>query len=1115
MHISSWQNILNFIKKALYISLFCCLLTSTSSIYGQFYNGSQLTFGKNRVQYKSFLWSHYRYPDFDVYFYKNGKPLAIYTARTAYKIIREMEKNLDFYLESRVKFIVYNKLSELKQSNIGLISDEQYNTGGITHIVGAKINLYFDGNHYNYDKQIRAGIAQVMVNQILYGEQIGSMVKNSALMALPDWYTQGLISYLSEEWSTEIDNHVKDGIIRGDYNKINRLSGDEARYAGHAIWHYIAEKYGKHNIPTIVQMTRVSKNVENGFIYVLGTSLKSLSANMLQYYQNQYIALDSITSTTQRPHLLKKIKDETAYYQLKISPRNNYAIYVSNELGQSKVWLYNLLNNKKKKILKIGAKYAQKEDYTNPLLAWHPTGRVFSIIFEHKGAILLYYYTLSTKKLKQFDKIQLFHFEKVLSFQYSDDGRLLLMSAIKNGQSDIFLYDVVSHTYQQLTNDPYDDLQPCFINNSTEIVFSSNRQSETLRFINAEKGAEKSNAFDLFLYRYKTPGHTLLRITNTEFANEAMPISFKNNQILYLSDKNGINNRYLATIDSTISFVDTAIHYRYFAQSQALTNYSRSILEHHYSPALQKITEIIYTDGKKQMFTEDINLNMDANSKLPESNYIKGFLKAKTTKPIVADSIEKNKTEKPIRKKRFAAVYDDEEKDDTINKVDITNYKFDKNTGDKQGIIKLEGDSTQRKRNDIIKQKLRNNEFFITKQRNYNTEFNINQLISQLDFSYINTTYQPYTGGKSPIFINPGFTGFIKVGIADLFEDYRITGGIRLSGSLDNNEYIVSYENLKYRWDRQILFHRQSIDDVRDYAIVRHYSHELMYILKYPYSPVLAIRHTFGLRNDKAVHLSVNHRELKEPNSFKNWANYKAELIFDNIREKSTNIYYGTRFKIFAEYYLQIDNKLQDMYVTGFDIRNYQKIHRTFIWANRFAASTSFGKQLLIYYMGGVDNWITFRPDVFNTETPVAQDKNYTYQTLATNMRGFVQNARNGNSFFVYNTELRFPVFQYFINRPIRSDFVRNFQLVGFGDVGTAWTGKTPWSKNNSLFEKVIEQYPMKITVNNIKNPIVEGFGGGLRTRLLGYFIRTDLAWGVEDGYILPPVFYFSLCLDF
>jgi len=31
----------------------------------------------------------------------------------------------------------------------------------------------------------------------------------------------------------------------------------------------------------------------------------------------------------------------------------------------------------------------------------------------------------------------------------------------------------------------------------------------------------------------------------------------------------------------------------------------------------------------------------------------------------------------------------------------------------------------------------------------------------------------------------------------------------------------------------------------------------------------------------------------------------------------------------------------------------------------------------------------------------------------------------------------------------------------------------------------------------------------------LGYFVRADWAWGVENGIILPSVFYFSLSTDF
>jgi hypothetical protein len=238
------------------------------------------------------------------------------------------------------------------------------------------------------------------------------------------------------------------------------------------------------------------------------------------------------------------------------------------------------------------------------------------------------------------------------------------------------------------------------------------------------------------------------------------------------------------------------------------------------------------------------------------------------------------------------------------------------------------------------------------------------------------------------------------------------------------------------------------------------------------------------------------------------------EWVYDNTIKKGLNLYNGTRAKLFGEYYRQIDKVKTDFFVVGLDARNYKKIHRDLIWANRIAASTSFGNKKLIYYMGGVDNW--FNPKFDNT-TNIATDQNYTYQTLATNMRGFYQNVRNGNSFVVINSELRFPIFKYFFKRPIRSDFIQNFQIIGFGDLGTAWTGNSPYSENNSLNTTVIGNNitPLIITLKTQHNPIVGGYGFGLRSRIFGYFIRIDRAWGVQDGIILKPIWHLSLSLDF
>lgn len=111
-------------------------------------------------------------------------------------------------------------------------------------------------------------------------------------------------------------------------------------------------------------------------------------------------------------------------------------------------------------------------------------------------------------------------------------------------------------------------------------------------------------------------------------------------------------------------------------------------------------------------------------------------------------------------------------------------------------------------------------------------------------------------------------------------------------------------------------------------------------------------------------------------------------------------------------------------------------------------------------------------------------------------MRGFKQNIRNGNNFVVWNSEVRWPIFKYLLNRPIRSDFVQNFQIIGFGDLGMAWYDLNPYSDENVLNKNVYVGNPVTLTIFNQKEPIVGGYGFGLRSRLLGYFIRVDFAWG-------------------
>jgi len=398
------------------------------------------------------------------------------------------------------------------------------------------------------------------------------------------------------------------------------------------------------------------------------------------------------------------------------------------------------------------------------------------------------------------------------------------------------------------------------------------------------------------------------------------------------------------------------------------------------------------------------------------------------------------------------------------------------------------------------------------KQRNYDITFAPTYVLTQLDNSLINETYQTFTGGA--VFFDPGLNGLFKVGLNDLMDDYRLVGGVKLSGNLNSNEYYLSYENLKHQTDQQWSFYRQSREEIYTYDYLKINTHNLRYAVRYPFNDLTSLRWSASFRNDRIVNLSTDVANLLAPNSHENWVSSRLEFVHDNTINTGLNLYNGIRYKLFAEYFDQLDRSKSDLTVLGLDIRTYKKIHRQIIWANRIAASTSFGNDKLIYYLGSTDNCFT-PVNNFNQNIQIDYSKNYAFQTVASNLRGFTQNIRNGNSFALINSEIRFPIFQYLIHKPIRTDFFRNFQVVGFGDIGTAWTGPSPYGKNNSLFQADYPGNPISITVTKDIEPIVGGYGFGLRSRVLGYFVRADWAWGIDDGVKQPRLFYFSLGLDF
>lgn len=1037
------------LQRLIRLMMLVTLTVMTSTAHAQFYNGMNMEFGKNRIQWKDFKWSYYKYETFDVYYYQGGKELADHVLNYAKDAIPDLEKRFGTHFGNKVQFLVFNSLGDLKQSNIYNDDEERGNTGGVTKIIGSKVLLYFDGSYVNFNKQIQKGITQLLMTQVMNGTSIGSQIRSSYRYDIPEWFQNGLCAYITEDWDSYKEDLLQRGILSGDFKKINQLKDYDAIIAGYSFWGFIEEKYGTKAFNDIITLAESSKNVKKSLLYVTGVNYKELIKQWYSFYEDRYQAIHQNLPSEVMPLRYRKYR---TYTEPEVSPDGKHIAYVSNDEGRIGIWIEDLSTGKKERLYKTGYRSDTWVDTSFPLLAWHPKGKTLSFIVEEEGKLQLCHLDLETKKVK---KTYLFEFQKITSFSYAHKERKIVLSASRYGKPDIYVYNLFSNTIEQITNDDFTDLSPTFTSDDRQIIFSSNREGKN----------------NLFAYDYARKDGQFRNLTNQQLSSSILPKSFSGNKLFYLNDSLGYFNLYEAAFDSAVSHIDTAVHYRYFMVSRPLTSYTTSIIDYSYNPMQKKLV----------MLTPDENGQKVYTAYYRQSSQDAGFSQLS---PYAQQRLTKRKQE----------TFQTEKK--------TTTHRF-----------KSSRRTPQQKSPNAMRLQTATKDT-VVRALNYYVELFTDELTTQIDFSYMNFSYQPFTGGGSAIYLNPGFNIFIGSKMTDLMEDYKIDIGVKLNTTLVNNEYVIRFRDLSQRLDKSLTLHRFVTDDETAYDYFRTYTNEAFYTLSYPFSEVLSLRGTVIYRFDKRVTLALPYGTgLSEANVINHLGGLRGELVYDNSKRLQTNLYVGSRGKLFAEYYQTIGKDMKNFFVVGFDYRHYTRIHRNFIWANRIAGSSSFGQNKLIYYMGGVDNWIMAR---FNQETPIDFDQNYIYQTLATNMRGFQQNIRNGNNFVLFNSELRFPVFSYFLDRPINLQFIKNFQVVAFGDIGTAWTGWNPYNLKNSLYTSHYHDGSLDISVTKIKQPIVGGFGLGLRTTVLGYFVRGDMAWGVEDGKISKkPLFYLSFNLDF
>ncbi|MBO9702334.1 MAG: PD40 domain-containing protein [Sporocytophaga sp.] len=1041
----------------IYIWFLSLFLISTA--YSQAYVDQ---FGKNRIQYKSFKWRVFTTHNFEIFYNEGDMELAQSAGRYAEEELERVIELIGFTPYDRIRMIVYTSPQKSEQSNIGL-GEDLVVVGGNTSFVKSRIEVSYKGSQVDFKKEITYGITKILLNVMMYGGSLKDVVQSSYLLSLPEWYIRGLAAYVAYGNSPYMNSHVRGALEKKKYKVPAALTGREAELAGHGIWNYIVEKYGLYTVPNLLNLTRIVRNEEAAIESTLGIPYSIFLAEFRNFYLGINNNLKKEYKEPQEDKYLRlNSSKKNALSVVKVNPKGNRMAFVKFQDGKYHLFAVEITEKGKKdskSIRKGGTRSAQRDfDTHNPTFAWKSEDE------------LAFIYTKSDKtyleihNLKTGDKVKkkITYFKHVFDFAFSEDGTAIIFSADKDGQTDLFLMDNARGGMKQITNDIFDDLSPSFYGTTKEVIFASNRSSDTLVLPKKEiyKPLEQ---YSLFKFN---GSNKLVRLTND--INVIQPVFVKSsNSVLFISDDDKIDNLY------SLNLTDKKLS----RKSAFLYN----IKSFHISSANNNLVTINRIGGKERAYF------------FPHYNLDSVFTRLEPS----SSQIEEKADDKITRSEKQEFEFNSKEK---VKEINLDEFRFESELKDTTDKGRIAGAPLKEEPADTInKNQLQKKTSFLGPYP-YRNFFGIDNVIST-------------------ILIDPlrGLGILLEGQMSDVLGNHRINVGAFGVADLKTNNIFGEYIYLKKRVDLKVRYDRKNLFASNESTSSQIYTlNKLAFTASYPFSVYSRLSLTpFVAFTRRSV------TEMTSKDITQGYQGLNLSFVYDNTIKLGLNMIEGTRFIFSAEQYMADGSSSNNFGKINLDLRRYQRIYKEIVLAARVAGGAFTGNAKKNFLLGGMDNWLFNSTDNSSPNSPLAisQFKNNSdllFIEYSMPMRGFIYNSQFGSRYVLMNAELRIP-FRAIYRQPISSSFLRNFQLVAFTDAGSAWTGDTPFSKDNSINTTVAggNGNPFTAQVRNYVNPFLVGYGFGARTLLLGYYVKVDVAWGVKNNVVQSPLFYFTFGYDF
>lgn len=487
-------------------------------------NGQSYNFGRNKVNYTVKNWKMLESESFDIYHYQGGEELAQFALMVAESSMTRLQNVFDYKLKNRVPVMIYNSHKDFEETNVTIEILDEF-VGGFTESLKNRVVLPFDGSFSDFRHVINHELTHAMQFDFLYGKGGAGIIVSSMTYDIPLWFIEGSAEYFSRLWDSETDMYMRDAVFNDEFVDLEILgyySGGYIIYKeGQAVHKYIADTYGEKKIVEIYRDIKKTRSFYKSIINVLGIDIDELDRDFKLYLQKRYAYLYSTADfnlKSSKPLLGDFLKTSPYNIAPAMSPDGNYLAFISEKYGFFDIYMLKTGEPQKKWKITPRTLVRNYESFhlRQGKLNWSHDSRwlLFSVRNKANERIIIYDVERRRKVLTRDIKA-----DGLFSPDINPDKNLIVCTVMREGQTNIVLYNIENDSERTLTSDIYDDINPAFLNND-KIVFSSTRPHND--------GEWDYEQYRLFIMDIKTGNISLLSdnvkapITDFSIVNDSM-----------------------------------------------------------------------------------------------------------------------------------------------------------------------------------------------------------------------------------------------------------------------------------------------------------------------------------------------------------------------------------------------------------------------------------------------------------------------------------------------------------------------------------------------------------------------------------------------------------------